>query len=79
MLMMALDEFCMHAKFSVDSFKTKIILVKSQIKDKPCIIYNNEPFEIVGSFKYHVLDLEVLSNHRWNVFVTRCLYEGKRA
>mgnify|MGYP000356056005 CR=1 FL=1 len=61
----------MHTKLSVDTFKIKIILVKRQIKDKPCIIYSNEPLEIVESFKY--LGLEVLSNHRRNVFVTSCL------
>ena len=38
-LMKALEFFCMHAKLSVNSSKTKIILVKSQKRDKPCIIY----------------------------------------
>ena len=36
---------------SVNNSKTKIMLVKSQKKEKPHIIYNNEPFEIVVSFK----------------------------
>ena len=30
----------------------KIVLVKIQNKDKPYIMYNNEPLECVESFKY---------------------------
>ena len=67
----------MHTKLSVNSSKTKIMLVKSQKRDKPCIMYNNEPLECVESFKY--LGLEVPSNHRWNECATRRLEAGKRA
>ena len=35
-LMRALEEFCMHSKLSVNSSKTRSMLVKSQNKDKPC-------------------------------------------
>ena len=35
----ALDEFHWYTKFNVNDFKTNIMLVKSQIKDKPCIMY----------------------------------------
>ena len=66
----------MSTKLSVDSSKTKIMFVKSQKKDKPCIIYNDNLLECVESFKY--LGLEVLSNH-----VERMCYPllgiGKRA
>ena len=50
-----LEEFCMHAKLSVNSSKTKIMLVK--IQNNVCIIYNNESLESVESSKY--LGLEV--------------------
>ena len=66
----------MHTKLSVNSSKTMIMLVKSQIKDNPCIMYNNGPLEYVESFKY--LGLKVPSNHRWNECVTRRLEVGKR-
>ena len=42
----ALDEFHWYTKFNVNDFKTNIMLVKSQIKDKPCIMYNNEPLNV---------------------------------
>ena len=67
----------MHTKLNVNSSKTKIMLVKSQKKDKLCIMDNNEPLECVESFKY--LGLEVPSNHRWNECDTRRLEAGKRA
>ena len=67
----------MHSGLSVNSSKTKIMLVKSQNKEKPCIMYNNEPLESVKSFKY--LGLEVLSNHRWNECASHHLEAGKRA
>ena len=60
-LMKALEKNCMHTKLSVNSSKTKIMLVKSKKRDKSCIMYNNEPLECVKSFKY--LGLEVPSNH----------------
>ena len=50
--MRALEEFYMHIELRVDNSKTNIKLVKSQNKDKPCIMYNNEPLEIVENFKY---------------------------
>ena len=66
----------MHTKLSVNSSETMIMLVNSQKRDKPCIMYNNEPLECVESFKY--LGLEVPSNHRWNECATRRLKGGKR-
>ena len=62
-LMKALEKICMHTKLSVHSSKTKIMLVKSQKRDKSCIMYNNEPLECMESFKY--LGLEFPSSHRW--------------
>ena len=67
----------MHTKLNGNSSKTKIMLVESQKRDKPCIVYNNEPLDCVESFKY--LGLEVSSNHRWNECATRCLEAGKQA
>ena len=67
----------MHTKLSVNSSKTKIMHVKSQKRDKSCIMYNNDPLECVESFTY--LGLEVPSNHRWNECATRRLEVGKRA
>jgi hypothetical protein len=32
--------------------KKKTMLVKLQNKDKPCIVYNNAPLQIVNNFKY---------------------------
>ena len=75
--MKALEIFCMHTKFSVNISKTKIMLVKSQKRDKLCIMYNNEPLDCVESFKY--LGLQVPSNHRWNECATHRLEAGKRA
>ena len=49
--------------------------VKSQKRDKPYIMYNNEPLECVESFKY--LGLEVPSNHRWNECAT-CHLESEK-
>ena len=50
-LMKALEKFCIYTKLGVNSSKTKILLVKIQKRDKPCIIYNSEPLECVESFK----------------------------
>ena len=58
--MKALEEFCMHMKMSVNSTKMKIMLVMSQNKDKPCIMYNNEPLETVESFKYLGLNVPII-------------------
>ena len=60
--MNALEKFCMHTTVSVNSSKTKIMLVKGQNKDTPRTMYNNEPLQTVESFKY--LGLEVPSKHR---------------
>ena len=54
--------FYMRTKLSVNNSKTTIILVKSQEKDKPCIMNNNEPLDCVENLKY--VSLEVHSNHR---------------
>ena len=58
-LMRVSKTFCMHTKFSVNSSKTKIMLLKSQNKNKPCIMYNNDLLEIVEGF--NCLGLEVPS------------------
>ena len=73
----SLENCCMHTKLSVNISKTKIMVVKRQKSNKPCIIYNNEPLKCVESFKYLVL--EVPSNYRWNECVTHRIEEGKRA
>ena len=73
----ALELFCMHTKLSVNSSQIKMMLVKNQKNDKPCIRYNNEPLKCVEWFKY--LALEVPSNHRWNECATRYLEARKRA
>ena len=66
-LMKALEKNCMHTKLSVNRSKTRIMLVKSQKRDKPCIMYNIEPLECVESFKY--LGLEVPSNLGMDAFI----------
>ena len=48
--MQALEKTCMHTKLSVNSSKTKTMLVMSQKRDKACIMYNNKPLEYVESF-----------------------------
>ena len=62
--MRALEEFYMHSKLSVNSSRTKIMHVQSQTKDKPYIMYNNEPLETMKSLKY--LGLEVPLNKKCN-------------
>ena len=74
-LMWALVKFCMHMKLSFNNSKRAILLVKSQNKNKQCIMYNNEPLETIYSFKY--LCLEVSSNYKWNEYATCCLETGK--
>ena len=49
----------------------QIFTCEKQKKDKPCIVYNNEPLGIVESLKY--LGVEVASNHRWNECVACCV------
>ena len=49
------------------SLKQRLCLWRAKKRDKPCIIYNNEPLECVESFKYLVL--EVPSNHRWKTSI----------
>ena len=46
-----LENICIHTKLSVNCSKTKIMLVKSPKKDKPCIMYNNKPLDCVQRFK----------------------------
>ncbi|MCO5609736.1 hypothetical protein L7F22_063968 [Adiantum nelumboides] len=57
--MIALENFCLHSGLIVNGSK----LVKTLNKEKPCIVYNKEPLEVVESFKY--LGLEVSTNHKW--------------
>ncbi|MCO5560476.1 hypothetical protein L7F22_014091 [Adiantum nelumboides] len=76
-LMIALENFCLHSGLIVNGFKTKVMLVKTLNKEKPCIVYNKEPLEVVESFKY--LGLEVLINHKWKDCAMRRLEVGKRA
>ncbi|MCO5590830.1 hypothetical protein L7F22_044805 [Adiantum nelumboides] len=61
-LMIALKNFCLHSGLIVNGSKTKVMLVKTLNKEKPCIVYNKEPIEVVESFKY--VGLEVLANHK---------------
>ena len=76
-LMQVLEKFCMHSGLSVNVTKTKVMLVKTRDKENPCIVYNNEPLEVVESFKY--LGLEIPHNHKWNECAMRRLEAGKRA
>ncbi|MCO5605801.1 hypothetical protein L7F22_059985 [Adiantum nelumboides] len=76
-LMIALENFCLHSGLIVNGFKTKVMLVKTLNKEKPCIVYNKEPLEVVESFKY--LGLEVPANHKWKDCAMRRLEAGKRA
>ncbi|MCO5615003.1 hypothetical protein L7F22_069290 [Adiantum nelumboides] len=46
-LMIALKNFYLH-----NGSKTKVMLVKTLNKEKPCIVYNKEPLEVVQSFKW---------------------------
>ena len=46
-------------------------------KKKPCIVYSNEPLEVVDRFKY--LGLEVPSNHKWHECAMRRLEARKMA
>ena len=57
-----IEKFCKHIKVSVNSSKTKIMIVKSQNTDTPRTMYNNELLETVENFKY--LGLEVPSKQR---------------
>ena len=76
-LMKVLENFCLHSGLVVNVSKTKVMLVKALNKEKPCIVYKNEPLEVVDSFKY--LGLEVPSNHKWRDCAMRRLEAGKRA
>ncbi|MCO5550705.1 hypothetical protein L7F22_004195 [Adiantum nelumboides] len=75
-LMIALENFCLHSGLIVNGSKTKVMLVKTLNKEKPCIVYNKEPLEVVESFKY--LGLEVPANHKWKDCAMRCLEAEKR-
>ncbi|MCO5568183.1 hypothetical protein L7F22_021879 [Adiantum nelumboides] len=57
-LMIALENFGLHSGLIVNDSRTKVMLNK----EKPCIVYNQEPFEVVESFKY--LGLEVSANNK---------------
>ena len=47
-----IGNFCIHTKLSVNSSKPKIMLMKNQKQDKPCIMCNNGPLDCVKSFKF---------------------------
>ena len=51
--------------------------MKSQNKDEPCIIYNNEMLETLERFKY--VGVKVPSNHRWSECTTNRLEAKNRA
>ena len=73
-LMVVLENFYLHSGLIVNESKTKVMLVKTNHKKKPCIVYNNETLKVVERFKYLVL--EVSTNHKWH----ECAMEaGKRA
>ena len=76
-LMQVLENFCMHSGLLVDVTITKVMLVKAWDKKNPCIVYNNEPLEVVESFKY--LRLEIPHNHKWNKCAMQRLEAGKGA
>jgi hypothetical protein len=44
--------------FCGNNCTTKIMLVKSQNKDKPYTMYSNEPLEVIKSFKYLAINLK---------------------
>ena len=67
----------MYTKLCVNNSKTKIMLVKSQKKDKTCIMFNIKLLECVENFKY--LGLEVPLNHRLNECAICRSETGKRA
>ena len=39
-LMNTLEKFCMHSGLTVNGSKTKVMLVKTHNKEKPCILYD---------------------------------------
>ncbi|MCO5593252.1 hypothetical protein L7F22_047259 [Adiantum nelumboides] len=61
-LMIALENFCLHSGLIVNGSKTKVMLVETLNKEKPCIVYDKEPLEVVESFKF--LGLEVPANDK---------------
>ncbi|MCO5572471.1 hypothetical protein L7F22_026226 [Adiantum nelumboides] len=76
-LMIALENICLHSGLIVNGSKTTVMLVNTLNKEKPCIVDNKEPLEVVESFKY--LGLEVLGNHKWKDCAMCHLEAGKRA
>ncbi|MCO5576362.1 hypothetical protein L7F22_030172 [Adiantum nelumboides] len=66
-LMVALKSFCLHSGLIMNGSKTKVVLVKTLNKEKPCIVYNKEPLEVVESFKY--LWGGTISKSTWKEFV----------
>ncbi|MCO5562389.1 hypothetical protein L7F22_016016 [Adiantum nelumboides] len=76
-LMIALKNFYLHSGLIVNGSKTNVVLVKTLNKEKPCIVYNKEPLEVVESFKY--LGIGVLANHKWKDCAMQSLEAKKRA
>ena len=63
-LMVILKNFCMHSGLALYESKEKVMLVRNNNEEKPCIAYNNEMLELVESFTY--IGLEFLANHKWH-------------
>ena len=65
---------------SVSCSKTNIILVKSQNKDKSCIMYNNEPLKTMENFKYlgleflQILIYEAINERQATIILSRNQY-----
>ena len=76
-LMNVLKRFCLRSGLVVNESKTKVMLVKTLKNEKPCIVYNNQPLEVIDSFKY--LGLKVPSNHKWKGCAMQCLEAKNRA
>ena len=51
-LMSVLKNICLHNKLNFNASKTKVMLVRNQNNDKPCIVNNNESFQIIESIPY---------------------------
>ena len=49
--------------------------MKTQNKDKSCTIYNNEPCQIVESFKYHGFDFPSIIFYGMDAQLTTSKYE----
>ena len=64
-----------HIVTCIETPKMRVMLVKSQNTNKPCILYNNKPLEVVYSLKN--LGHEIPSYHWWNECATHYLVVGK--